>query len=211
MLSPHILDERISDGKRKHVKSSSLLKGHDTQEEKPTSCSHPTDKSLEGEGFLATQAANHAVSMTMRPDYWKDILLPSLPLPWAWKAELDSRTKLVSSLLYSVSTLLFTHLADQMLSLLTSQDTENYLPKRRVIWNHLCHCLPLPFKANQWEANSRVFRKNLFYVISKQKSFPLSLAPAVFCLHHRACALPAVETGTTRWRPKPNRITGPIL
>lgn len=58
MLSPHILDERISDGKRNQVKSSSLLKGHDTEEEKPTSCSHLTDKSLGGEGFLATQTTN---------------------------------------------------------------------------------------------------------------------------------------------------------
>lgn len=58
MLSPCILDERMSDGKRNQVKGSSLLKGHDTEEEKPTSCSHPTDKSLGGEGFLAIQAAN---------------------------------------------------------------------------------------------------------------------------------------------------------
>lgn len=57
MLFPCILDERIPDGKRNQVKSS-LLKGHDTEEEKPTSCSHPTDKSLGGEGFLATQAAS---------------------------------------------------------------------------------------------------------------------------------------------------------
>lgn len=31
MLSPRILDERIYDSKRNQVKSSSLLKGHDTE------------------------------------------------------------------------------------------------------------------------------------------------------------------------------------
>lgn len=64
MLSPLIPDEIICGGKRNQVKNSSLLKEHDTEEEKSTSSSHPTDKSSGGEDFLATQAAN-----AMESDY----------------------------------------------------------------------------------------------------------------------------------------------
>lgn len=62
MLSPCILDEKKKKGNQ--VESPLFLKGHDTEEDKPTSCSHPTAISLGGEGFLATQAANF-----MQSDY----------------------------------------------------------------------------------------------------------------------------------------------
>lgn len=62
---PHNLDERVSDNKRNQIKSLSLLKGHDTEEGKHSSCSHASEKSLGGEGFLVTQGANHP----MEPDY----------------------------------------------------------------------------------------------------------------------------------------------
>lgn len=42
--------------KRSPVKGS-LLKGDEAEEEKPTSCSHPSDNFFRDEGFLATQAA----------------------------------------------------------------------------------------------------------------------------------------------------------
>lgn len=59
MLSSCILDERISEAKEiRNQISCSLLKGHDTEEEILTSCSHPADKTLGHEGFIATQPAN---------------------------------------------------------------------------------------------------------------------------------------------------------